>query len=122
MGTYLVTGANRGIGLEYCRQLKERGDNVIAVCRSASDELENLGISVETDVDITSDEEVANLVKRLDGQSIDVLINNAGIVERVSLERLDTNSIRRQFEVNALGPLMLTQALLTNLKKAQKSL
>ncbi|MGB5711977.1 MAG: SDR family oxidoreductase [Waterburya sp.] len=120
MGTYLVTGANRGIGLEYCRQLKERGDNVIAVCRSASDELENLGISVETDVDITSDEEVANLVKRLDGQSIDVLINNAGIVERVSLERLDTNSIRRQFEVNALGPLMLTQALLTNLKKGSK--
>ncbi|MDJ0571690.1 MAG: SDR family oxidoreductase [Pleurocapsa sp. MO_192.B19] len=120
MGTYLVTGANRGIGLEYCRQLKERGDNVIAVCRSTSDELENLGISVETDVDITLDESVANLVKRLDGHSIDVLINNAGIVERVSLDRLDINSIRRQFEVNALGPLKFTQALLTNLKKGSK--
>ena len=120
MSTYLVTGANRGIGLEYCRQLKQRGDNVIAVCRSASDELENLGISVETNVDITSDEEVANLVKRLDGQSIDVLINNAGIIERVSLERLDMNSIRKQFEVNALAPLRLTQALLTNLKQGSK--
>ncbi len=120
MSTYLVTGANRGIGLEYCRQLKERGDNVIAVCRSASDELKNLGISVETDVDITSDESVADLVKRLDGKSIDVLINNAGILERVSLPQLDMNSIRRQFEVNALGPLRLTQALLPNLKLGSK--
>lgn len=120
MGTYLVTGANRGIGLEYCRQLKERGDYVIAVCRSASEELENLGISVEADVDITSDRKIDNLIKRLDDQSIDVLINNAAIVERVSLERLDTNSILRQFEVNALAPLKLTQALLTNLKKGSK--
>lgn len=120
MGTYLITGANRGIGLEYCRQLKERGDNVIAVCRSASDELKNLGISVETDIDITSDEEVANLVKRLDGKSIDVLINNAGILERVSLKNLDIDSIRRQFEVNALGPLRLTHALLHNLKSGSK--
>ena len=120
MGAYLVTGANRGIGLEYCRQLKERGDQVIAVCRSTSDELEKLGVSVETDVDITSEEKVANLVQRLDGQSIDVLINNAAIVERISLERLDTNSIRRQFEVNALAPLRLTQALLTNLNKGSK--
>ena len=120
MSTYLVTGANRGIGLEYCRQLKSRGERVIAVCRSASDELKNLGISVETDVDITSDEQIADLVKRLDGQTIDVLINNAGILERVSLEHLDPNSIRRQFEVNALGPLRLTRALLTNLKPGSK--
>ena len=120
MSTYLVTGANRGIGLEYCRQLKERGDNVIAVCRSASEELKNLGISIETNVDITSDESVADLVKRLDGKSIDVLINNAGILERVSLPQLDMNSIRRQFEVNAIGPLRLTQALLPNLKLGSK--
>ena len=39
MSTYLVTGANRGIGLEYCRQLKQRGERVIAVCRSSSEEL-----------------------------------------------------------------------------------
>ena len=120
MGTYLVTGANRGIGLEYCRQLKQRGDNVIAVCRSTSDELENLGVSVETDIELTSEESIANLVQRLDGQLIDVLINNAGIVERISLNNLDLNSIRKQFEVNALGPLRLTQALLSNLKKGSK--
>lgn len=120
MATYLVTGANRGIGLEYCRQLKERGDNVIAVCRSLSDELKDLDVQVETDVDITSDTSVAQLVKKLDGKTLDVLINNAGIVERVSLDNLDFDSIRKQFEVNAVGPLRLTQALLNNLKSGSK--
>ncbi len=120
MSTYLITGANRGIGLEYCRQLKERGDNVIAVCRTASDELKHLDVSIETGVDITSDTDVARLVKRLDGKSLDVLINNAAIVERVSLELLDIDSLRRQFEVNAIGPLRLTHALLPNLKSGSK--
>lgn len=120
MATYLVTGANRGIGLEYCHQLKERGDNVIAVCRSASDELKNLGVRIETDIDITDESSVANLLKRLDGEPIDVLINNAGIVERMGLDNLDFESIRRQFEVNAIGPLRLTQALLPNLKSGSK--
>ncbi|WP_414530226.1 SDR family oxidoreductase [Nodularia chucula] len=120
MATYLVTGANRGIGLEFCHQLKERGECVIAVCRSASEELNNLGISLETNVDITSDESVSNLVERLDGEPIDVLINNAGIVERTSLANLDFESIRRQFEVNAVGSLRITQALLPNLRKGSK--
>ena len=47
MAMFLVTGANRGIGLEYCRQLKARGDDVVAVCRQTSDELECLGVQVE---------------------------------------------------------------------------
>ncbi len=120
MSTFLVTGANRGIGLEYCRQLKERGERVIAVCRYPSTELSNLGVLVETDIDITSDQNVADLVSRLDGKTIDVLINNAGILERISLNSLDFYSIRRQFEVNALGSLRLTQALLPNLQRGSK--
>ncbi|MBE9125886.1 MULTISPECIES: SDR family oxidoreductase [unclassified Coleofasciculus] len=120
MTTYLVTGASRGIGYEFCRQLKESGETVIAVCRSASDELKNLGVRVETDIDITSDQAVADLVKRLQGTPIDVLINNAGIVKKNTLENLDFDSIRQQFEVNALGPLRVTQALLPNLKAGSK--
>ena len=120
MATYLVTGANRGIGLEYCRQLKERGEDVIAVCRSTSDELNDLGVQIETDVDITTSTSIARLVKKLDGKIIDVLINNAGIVERVNLDNLDFDSIRRQFEVNALGALRLTHALLNNFKSNSK--
>ena len=120
MATYLVTGANRGIGLEYCRQLHQRGDTVIAVCRSRSADLDALGVQVKTDVDITSESSVANLVQGLGGQSIDVLINNAAIVERVTLENLDFESIRHQFEVNAMGPLRVTHALLPHLKSGSK--
>ena len=116
--TYLVTGTNRGIGLEYCRQLKE--EEVIAVCRSPSKELEALGVRIESDVDLTSPQAVESLVERLDGKKIDVLINNAGIVERISLDNLDFDSIRKQFEVNAIAPLRLTAALLPNLSSGSK--
>lgn len=120
MGLYVVTGANRGIGYEYCCQLQQRGDEAIAVCRSTSPELESLGIRVETGVDLTDEISVAALAEKLQDVPIDVLINNAGILERVSLSALDFESIRRQFEVNALGPLRLTQALLPNLKDGSK--
>lgn len=120
MATYLVTGANRGIGYEYCKQLQQRGDDVIAVCRSASKELESLGVRVETGVNITSDESVAQLVTKLEGVTLDVLINNAGILERVSLDDLDFESIRKQFEVNAIGTLRLTHALLPLIRDGGK--
>lgn len=120
MATYLVTGSNRGIGYEYCRQLQARGDRVIAVCRSASFELKQLGVRIEEGIDITSDTSVAALGDRLDDTQIDVLINNAGILKRVTLQDLDFESIREQFEVNALGPLRVTHALLPLLKTGSK--
>lgn len=120
MVTYLVTGANRGIGYEYCRQLKERGDTVIPVCRAASDELKELGVRVEDGINITSDASVTNLHNRLQEMPIDVLINNAAIFKRVTLEDLDFDSIREQFEVNALGALRVTHTLLPHLKAGSK--
>jgi NAD(P)-dependent dehydrogenase (short-subunit alcohol dehydrogenase family) len=120
MATYLVTGTNRGIGYEYCRQLQARGDSVIAICRSASEELKQLGVRVEEKIDITSDASVTDLRDRLGDTAIDGLINNAGIVKRVTLEDLDFDSIREQFEVNALGALRVTHALLPNLKADSK--
>ncbi len=120
MGTYLITGANRGIGYEYCRQLLARGETPIAVCRDASTELKALGIRVISGIDVTRDEDVARLRSQLKGEPIDVLINNAAIIESVTLADLDFESIRRQFEVNALGPLRVTQALLGNLSRGSK--
>ena len=120
MATYLVTGSNRGIGYEYCRQLQARGDRVIAVCRSASEELKQLGVRVEEGVDITSDASVTDLRDRLGDIAIDILINNAGILKEESLEDLDFDRIREQFEVNALGTLRVTHALLPNLKAGSK--
>jgi NAD(P)-dependent dehydrogenase (short-subunit alcohol dehydrogenase family) len=120
MATYLITGANRGIGYEYCRQLLNRGDLPIAVCRSSSPELDALGIRAIKGVDMTQDQDLASLQSQLQGEQIDVLINNAGIIESVSLANLDIESIRRQFEVNALSPVRLTHALLGNLASGSK--
>ncbi len=120
MATYLITGANRGIGYEYCRQLRERGEQVVAVCRTPSPLLEELGVRIEAGVDLSSEDAVNSLVARLDGLVINVLINNAGILETISLERLDIESVRRQFEVNAIGPLRLTRALLAQLPPGAK--
>lgn len=118
--TILITGANRGIGYELCRQLKEMNETVIAVCRSSSPELDHLQVQVESGIDIASDASVAKLVKRLQGGTIDVLINNAGMFQQTTLKDLNFDSIRQQFEVNAIGALRVTEALLPNLKAGSK--
>ncbi len=120
MTTYLITGSNRGIGLEYCRQLKSRGEDVIATCRSSSSELDELGVRIESGVDVASGESVIELKEKLKGTFIDVLIQNAGIAEFNSLSNLDPLSVMRQFEVNALSPLCFTHAFLGNMRKGSK--
>ena len=120
MPTYLITGANRGIGLELVRQLKTRGEDVIATCRSSSSELNALSVRVETDIDITSGDSVIKLREKLKDTEIDVLIQNAGIAEFNSLNSLDPKSIAHQFEVNALSPLCFVQAMLSHLSKSAK--
>lgn len=112
MVNYLITGTNRGIGLEYCKQLKAKGERVIAVCREPSAELKSLDVPIESGIDVTSDDSVADLAKRLKGTTIDILINNAGIIEANSLDDLDFESLERQFRVNAVAPLRVTKALL----------
>ena len=120
MSTYLITGANRGIGLELVRQLEARGEDVIATCRSLSPELNSLSVRVETNVDITSGESVVKLREKLNDIKIDVLIQNAGIAEFNSLSNLDPQSIVHQFEVNALSPLCFVQTMLGNLNHPAK--
>ena len=115
MAHWLVTGSNRGIGLELCRQLAARGDSVIAVCRSPSAELDGLGLRVEAGIELTDGASIASLVGRLQGIHLAGVILNAGILEADGLDDLDAASVRRQFEVNALAPLLLSRALLDNL-------
>jgi NAD(P)-dependent dehydrogenase (short-subunit alcohol dehydrogenase family) len=120
MAIVLVTGANRGIGLEYCRQLQARGDQVIAVCREPSAELEALGVRIEAGLDLAAASAPAELVARLQGQPLDVVILNAGILQSMGLEDLDPEGIRRQFELNALAPLLLARALLDQMPRGAK--
>ena len=120
MKKILITGANRGIGLELCRQLTTRGDLVIAACRTASDELRALGVRVIDDVDVSSDESVDALRELLEDEALDWLINNAGILSVERLDGLDFKAMARQFNVNSLGPLRVTASLLSNLSAGAK--
>ena len=120
MATVLVTGANRGIGLEYCRQLKARGDQVVAVCRQATPELEALGVRIEDGIELTEEVAIADLVGRLDGLALDAVILNAGVLQSMGLEDLDPEGIRRQFEVNALAPLLLARVLVRQMPRGSK--
>ena len=120
MSTYLITGSNRGIGLELCKQIIERGDEVIATCREASSELKNLGVRIEEDIDISSEDSINNLRQALSGAELDCLIHNAGIYEFNSIDNFDHESIIRQFVVNALSPLSMTRSLKGLFKKNSK--
>lgn len=120
MATYLITGGNRGIGFELCRQLHTQGHDVIATCRNPSTKLNELGVKIESNIDITSQSSVNELAASLNNRTIDVLINNAGILERSSLNELEPESLHRQFDVNAVRPLCLTQSLLGNLISGSK--
>jgi len=120
MSTVLVTGSNRGIGLELCRLLAARGDQVFAACRLSSSNLEALGVNVIPEVDVTDDPSVSALAERIEGVRLDILINNAGILLRDNFDDLDYDKIRLQFEVNVLGPIRVTKALLSNLGSGSK--
>ena len=122
MSVFLVTGANRGIGLEYCRQLKSRGETVVAVCREASDELRGLDVRIEQVPDLSQQQSISDLVARLNGLEINAAILNAGINHVMDLNSLDPVSIRHQFDVNALAPLLLANALIPSMSSGGKLL
>ena len=120
MATILVTGTNKGIGLQICTQLKARGDDVIAICRTPSPELSALGVRIIDGIDVANAESIDRLKSELAGQQLDVLINNAGILKGDSFGSLDYEEMLEQFRVNTLGPLRVTEALVDNLKKGSK--
>jgi NAD(P)-dependent dehydrogenase (short-subunit alcohol dehydrogenase family) len=112
--TALVIGANRGIGLALVQCLSAQGRTVIAACRRSSPALDAEaahGVRVEAGVDVTSDDSVAALARRLDGVAIDELVCNAGILRDGDLDDFAFEDVREQLEVNALGPLRVVRAL-----------
>ena len=120
MPNAIVTGANRGIGLEFCRVLADRGYSVTALCRRSSAELQALPVNIHDGYDVTDAAAVAAYAEKLAPASIDLLINNAGILRSESLSSMDFDSMRQQFEVNALGPLRVTHSLIPALKRGAK--
>ena len=124
-GTVLVTGANRGLGLEFARQYAADGWRVIACCRSPDEaaDLKKLDGKVEIQaLDVASQDSIQNLAKTLAGTPIDVLINNAGIHgDRRALGETDVALWKKTFEVNTIAPTQILSALLDNVvSSAQK--
>jgi NAD(P)-dependent dehydrogenase (short-subunit alcohol dehydrogenase family) len=123
MTTALVTGANRGIGLELARQLLDRGDTVFATCRdpAAAPELQALAKTSPAltilAMEVTDAASIARAVEKVDGAPIDILINNAGIIgpKRQSSLDMDFDGWLTTLDVNTLGPLRVLQAFLPNL-------
>ena len=123
MATCVVTGANRGIGLELCRQLAERGDSVIGACRKSSPELDALSVEVIENVDVADPGSVSALAEKIGERKVDLVINNAGILRRMSLHELDAAGIEgilSQIRVNSIGPLIVSKALLPRLENGAK--
>ena len=121
--TVLITGSNRGLGLEFARQYADQGWNVIATCRAptAAEALQEIAgcfpaIAIEP-LDVTRDDQVAALAARYAGQPVDLLLNNAGIygtLAKQSLGSMDFEEAKRVFDINTLGALRVTQAFLAN--------
>jgi NAD(P)-dependent dehydrogenase (short-subunit alcohol dehydrogenase family) len=130
----LVTGANKGLGLETCRQLARRettvlmGAREIKKGREAADSLKAEGLTVEpVQLDVTRADHIAQVVAFIETRfgRLDILVNNAGMIHpdepmfANSAEQVSLQALRETFEVNFFGPVALTQALLPLIKKSQ---
>ena len=130
MSSILITGASRGIGLELTRQFAASGWEVVACARdplSATDlaelqnEFEGIGVF---QLDVTNYDRVAELATELGDQSIDVLVNNAGVLSPRSQfpDSVDPVTWRKILEVNTIAPLMMVHAFLPHLSRGEKKI
>lgn len=120
MATVVITGANRGIGLEFVKQYMAKGDKVIALCRNTSDALSQSGAKIIDKVDVGNPECLEKILPTLKDVKIDLLINNAGVLATESLDNMSAKTIEYQMRVNALGPVLVTQLLKGQLVEGAK--
>jgi len=123
MTTIMITGASRGLGLEFARQFYNEECRVIATCRSPKDanELNAIGDIDVHALDVTDDKSVANLADKLRGENIDILINNAGVIgQRDGFGRLDYDIWAETMDTNVFGPMRVAEAFRDNVMNSEK--
>ncbi|MDB5036692.1 MAG: short-chain dehydrogenase [Bacteriovoracaceae bacterium] len=122
----IVSGASRGIGLEFTRQLLQKECFVVATARNlANDELKNLTqefpdqLQLEV-LDVGDDRSTESFTKKLKISHLDLLISNAGIIggENTNLKNASSKDLLESFNINSIGPLRLARNLLPLLEKA----
>ncbi len=126
MATVLITGANRGIGLEFVKHYLNRGDQVIGTYRNiaSSDELiqmDDVHDSLQTlTLDVSSDKSLKNFPNQLNDITIDIFINNAGVFgpRNSAFNNVDEKTWISTLRVNTIAPLLLTQLIIENLRKS----
>ena len=126
METVLITGANRGIGLELSKRYGAGGNRVLACCRepAKATQLQALASSSPSvtihELRVASGESVAALAKQIGAAPIDILINNAGMqgpsFQKQSLKEMDFDGWAETFAVNTMAPMRMLQAFRANLK------
>ena len=126
--TVLVTGSNRGMGLEFVAQFAERGWSVIATSRSPSDDYDlielakdNPKIQIEQ-MDVTKTSEISNLAEKYQNQSIDLLINNAGMSgdrRNQAWGQIDQSEFTKLISINAFGALKVAEAFSKNIANSE---
>ena len=123
MSTVLITGGNRGIGLELVKIYAGRGDTVLACCRNpgaATDLAEVAGTVEILETEVSDARSVAALAESLQSRAVDILINNAGIMgpapAKQSVQEMDFEGWAETFAVNSMAPVRIMQALMANLR------
>ncbi|KAF2100092.1 3-oxoacyl-reductase [Rhizodiscina lignyota] len=122
MPTAVVTGANSGIGHAFAQILVGEGYDVFAADVNIGDKIKSLGSKAAFQLDVASESSIKQFAEQLQGQTVDLLLNIAGIMvgpEKDNLESIDMQACEKTFRVNTFGPLLLTQALLPNLLKSK---
>ncbi|GAA6136851.1 SDR family oxidoreductase [Arenicella sp. 4NH20-0111] len=116
----VITGANRGIGLSLAKHYADLGWSVFACCRKPSAELSKPGIVTISGVDVADASTLSQITKALGQRDVDLVINNAGILRNEPLGAIDYKSVLSQFEVNALGPLRVSEVLMEHFSASAK--
>ena len=123
MTTIMITGASRGLGLEFARQFYNEECRVIATCRSPKDanELNAIGDIDVHALDVTDDKSVTTLADKLRGENIDILINNAGVIgQRDGFGRIDYDIWAETMDTNVFGPMRVAEAFRDNVMNSEK--
>jgi len=126
-GNVLITGAGRGIGLEFARQYAETGWHVHATCREPKSASELLTLPGEVTVhklDVTHPKQIGHLVRELEGVPIDLLINNAGVIgpREHSIGNMDYGAWEEVLRINTLAPIRIAEAFLDNILASERKL